>query len=56
MTNSELLYVRLAAGEAVAQAMARVISSELNNALARVSGRPGGAEAAARFAKFEKHA
>lgn len=52
--NSELLYVRLPAGESVAQSAARVISSELTNALARVGGQPGGADAVARFAKFEK--
>ena len=54
--NSELLYVRLPPGESVAQSAARVISSELNNALARVSLLSGGADAAARFAKFETHA
>lgn len=54
--NSELLYVRLPAGESVAQSAARVISSELTNALARVGSKPGGVAAVARFAKFEKQA
>jgi hypothetical protein len=54
--TSEMLYVRLPPGESVAQSVARVISSELSNALARVRQLPGGADVAARFAKFEKQA
>lgn len=52
--NSEFLYVRLPPGEAVAQSVARVILSELSNALARASKLPGGAAAVARFAQFDK--
>lgn len=52
--NRDLLYVRLPAGDALAQTLARVISSELSNAQARVSALPGGLDAVEQFAQFEQ--